>query len=127
MKYICIKIKAILVAGVRASKTLWHFVSLSSSKYCPNSNPEYIMLPMPKAERQIIKCNKNYFKKKKSAVYCIILILHNQGSRSRDRYEISQFIHSKIIIFSLLSRRSSRLNFIKNKNSILKIKMKRTN
>lgn len=49
IKYICIKINAILVAGVKARRTLWHLVLRSSSKYCPNSRPEYIMLPIPKA------------------------------------------------------------------------------
>lgn len=50
MKYICIKIKTILVAGVRARKILWHLVFLSNSKYCPNSRPEYIILPIPNAK-----------------------------------------------------------------------------
>lgn len=52
IKYIWIKIKAILVAGVSARRTLWHLVFLSNSKYCPNSKPEYIMLPIPKAEME---------------------------------------------------------------------------
>lgn len=40
MKYIWMKMNAIRVAGVSASRTLWHLVSRSSSKYCPNSRPE---------------------------------------------------------------------------------------
>lgn len=40
IKYICIKINAIRVAGVNASITLWHLVFVSNSKYCPNSSPE---------------------------------------------------------------------------------------
>lgn len=40
MKYIWMKMKAILVAGVRASMMLWHLVFCSSSKYWPNSSPE---------------------------------------------------------------------------------------
>lgn len=40
MKYIWIKMKIIRVAGVSASRTLWQWVSFSSSKYCPNSRPE---------------------------------------------------------------------------------------
>lgn len=33
IKYICMKMNAILVAGVRASMMLWHLVFCSSSKY----------------------------------------------------------------------------------------------
>lgn len=60
IKYICINMKAIRVAGVSTNRTLWHFVAGSSSKYWPNSSPEYIILPIPKAENEMMTNYVNY-------------------------------------------------------------------